>query len=517
MPVRGHIARMVQHPHRRQHACAPGVAPVRRYIVALFLIAPTAAFAKSHCSEQGALFFLGNTEDGAQSVWLSATKAGGPVGVSGYFRLDAAQSNQNVDSWEKIGRGLHLSVSPVVSNGNGGTHKLQGIGQEPCLLDSRNQKGGIIPPGGFHRLPKPPSGLMPTVPVVPEVPIGTLPPSGLMPTVPVVPEPPLVVVPDPAVLAAGSHPAAAMPCTDHRNDGIDHRAGHDCNPVEPVARESTEPYTPGRELIELSLWNAWVDVNYTQGRDDRNNFELESDAGTLTVGVDRLFDDGLAAIGIQASFNDSESESRSRDIVIEGNGINVGPYFSYRLSEQWSLLASLGLGGLDRDVKLLGISGAQEVSEYSGTLEFHGQYSFESTVLRPWGLLSVTRSKGDAFALKGSVSGQPVSVRMPGTQADYSRAEAGLEASWRHELRNGKLLVPYVEATARFSQVDAGNELQLGGDFESTVDDWSGTLRGGTRLLVGSATMLELGAGYQSLGQSDLDVWEFFFFVSHGF
>jgi hypothetical protein len=587
---------MALHPHSSLNVFASASAAVRRYMIAVLLIVPTAALAKGNCTEKGALFYLGNTADGAQSVWLSATNSVGPVGASGYYRLDAAQANLNVDSWEKIGRGLHLSLSPVVSNGNGGTHKLFGNGQEPCLLDSRNQKGGIIPPGGFHRPPKPPTGItptvpikpevpigqlpptgitptvpikpevpigqlpptgiMPTVPIKPEVPIGQLPPTGIMPTVPIKPEVPIgqlpptgitptvpikpevpigqlpptgitptvpvnpeplpVVVPDPATLAAGNQAAMATPCAGGRIDGTDLRASGDCNATRWVDGESVEPYTPGRYLVEPSLWNAWADVRYTNSRDERNNLDLESDAGTLTVGVDRLFDDRLA-IGVQASINDSESESRSRTIEVEGNGITFGPYLSYGLSEQWSLLFALDFGVLDRDVTLLNVSGQQDASQYSGSLELQGQYALESVMLRPWGLVSFTRSEGDAFALEGDVLGQPVTIRLPGTQADGSLVEVGLEASWLHELRNGKRLLPYVEAAARYSQLNSDSFLQLGGNLESTVDDWNGTLRGGARLLAGGTTMLELGAAYQSLGQSELDVWEFFFFVSHGF
>ncbi|MGF6157388.1 hypothetical protein M2267_002647 [Ensifer sp. KUDG1] len=71
----------------------------------------------ANCSSRGGLGYLGNTKGGTGSVWISGTSAGS-------FGLEAAQGNQTVDSWNKSRRGLHLSLSPVVSNGNGGTHKL---------------------------------------------------------------------------------------------------------------------------------------------------------------------------------------------------------------------------------------------------------------------------------------------------------------------------------------------------------------------------------------------------------
>ncbi|MCV9998827.1 autotransporter domain-containing protein [Pararhizobium sp. YC-54] len=97
------------------------------------------AFA-ANCGSRGGLAYLGNTQGGSRSVWLSGTSAGS-------FGLNAAQGNQTVDTWNKDNRGLHLSLSPVVSNGNGGTHKLYDISSgKPCLLDTQNQvRSGILP------------------------------------------------------------------------------------------------------------------------------------------------------------------------------------------------------------------------------------------------------------------------------------------------------------------------------------------------------------------------------------
>ena len=101
---------------------------------------PAPALADS-CKSEGRLIFVGTTSDSMKSVWLSAT---GP----GSFNLEAAQGSQVVDEWTKQRKGLHISASPVVSNGNGGTHKLNDVSDsKPCLIDSQNQKGGLtIPP-----------------------------------------------------------------------------------------------------------------------------------------------------------------------------------------------------------------------------------------------------------------------------------------------------------------------------------------------------------------------------------
>ncbi|MDE4552962.1 autotransporter domain-containing protein [Sinorhizobium meliloti] len=104
-----------------------------------FAVVSTVDAFAANCSSRGGLAYLGNTQGATRSVWLSGTSPGS-------FGLEAAQGNQTVDTWSKSKRGLHLSLSPVVSNGNGGTHKLYDLsGGKPCLLDTQNQVRGLIP------------------------------------------------------------------------------------------------------------------------------------------------------------------------------------------------------------------------------------------------------------------------------------------------------------------------------------------------------------------------------------
>ena len=158
------------------------------------------------CKSSGGLTYLGNTRDGSSSVWLSLTHQGS-------FELDAAQGNQTVDTWGvPPERRLHISVSPVVSNGNGGTHKLYDTSDgKPCLMDTHNQKRDwTIPPnllspeglmptrppiGGLFPEFGPPTGLMPTLPGGVQPPIGTLPPTGITPGLPGGVQPPIGTLP----------------------------------------------------------------------------------------------------------------------------------------------------------------------------------------------------------------------------------------------------------------------------------------------------------------------------------
>ena len=147
-------------------------------VLATSLLSST-ALAGNNCGATGNLSFLGTSANGGKSVWLSNTSAGS-------FNLVAAQGNQTVDAWTKGKSGLHLSLSPVVSNGNGGTHKLNSVNSNGnCLLDTQNQKGGfifpdsLIPPGSL----RPPIG-GPVTPITPMLPGGVTPPIGQVPVIP---------------------------------------------------------------------------------------------------------------------------------------------------------------------------------------------------------------------------------------------------------------------------------------------------------------------------------------------
>lgn len=120
---------------------------VRMAALAVVAASPVPAFAQA-CKSDGGLAYLGNIRDASRSVWLSGT-------VAGSFRLEAAQGNTTVDTWTRDRRGLHLSTSPFVSSGSGGTHRLFNTGgNKDCLIDTQNQKRDFVLPD-FPR-PDPP-------------------------------------------------------------------------------------------------------------------------------------------------------------------------------------------------------------------------------------------------------------------------------------------------------------------------------------------------------------------------
>ncbi len=172
--------------------------PLAPLAAMLLASTPLSALA-GNCNASGGLFYLGNTNNAAKSVWLSATSAGS-------FRLTAAQGNTTVDQWSKDRRGLNVTLSPFVSNGSGGTHKLYDTtGNKDCLLDTQNQKAGLtLPPHISFPNIRPPGLVVPPIgklfpgfsPLTPMLPGGVKPPIGTLPpgtgTVPITPTRPVV-------------------------------------------------------------------------------------------------------------------------------------------------------------------------------------------------------------------------------------------------------------------------------------------------------------------------------------
>ncbi|WP_146164646.1 autotransporter outer membrane beta-barrel domain-containing protein [Halomonas litopenaei] len=189
-------------------------------LVAFLMSAPLPAIA-ANCGASGGLAFVGVTNDGSRSVWLSGTSPGD-------FGLEAAQGKQSVDEWTRNAGGLHLTLSPVVSNGNGGVHKLLDLGgNKDCLLDTQNQKGGFtLPPAGQIPMPERP-GITPPIgkifpdfsrpggvtPPIGTVPPGFRPPTGVTPPVGTVPPgfgPPTGVTPPIGTVPPGFRPPTGV-------------------------------------------------------------------------------------------------------------------------------------------------------------------------------------------------------------------------------------------------------------------------------------------------------------------
>ena len=487
------------------------------------------------CTGNGQLRFLGTSAGNERSVWLSSTAAGA-------YRLDAAQGNQTVDSWSKNKRKLHVSLSPVVSNGNGGTHKL--YTSDDCLLDTQNQKNTFVFPPSITRPPsfRPPTPLTPTLPTLPNLPggvtppIATLPPQTLTPTLPTLPNlpsgvtPPIGTLPEVPVPAPGEFAGefngnlrvapvpSIQPCRNQRlDDPVQTGQLSDCFPLTPQARAVELPLTAGRELVEKNDWNFWMDGSAAHVRDTRDGMDTRGDSNSFSLGVDRVVREDLV-VGLQLFFSRANSNSFGDTLKSDLTSYSVGPYISYSPAPNWLLYGALGFGRQTVDTKLLSLSGTADAGQYSLNLQAEGQYAFESIIVRPKMQLSHTYNEGDTYRLKGSILNTPLILNMRNQSFNYGIVQSSVEFSRTFDLGNKRLLLPFIEAGVyyEYSRPNSGQHLTSDLTYAKS-SPWGGVLRAGARTLIGNSTMASLDVVNQSVGITDLNIWELRFLVSHSF
>jgi len=545
---------------------------------ALLVSASMSAARAASCSTEGGLVFLGKTSDKANSLWLSGTS-------SGAFRLDAAGTTK--DTWSQAQGGLHLTLSDVVSPGNGGVHHLYDNSASGCLLDSQNQRGGFnLPPIGklfpdfvTPEIPvatKPPIWIVPPVGITPEIPvlrppgigitpeipivvappvdvlppIGVLPPTGITPEIPVITPPPVGITPEVPVITSPDPEIPTVPPTIsvpetvanaelskrpedflsgdtcailegggqlYRNeDGLVFTApctlvrqgGYQGITVASLLEQSDVPLTSGRQFVAEPLWNFWTETRGVYARDRRHNLDIEGYSGSVIAGFDRNFDNETV-VGVSGSFESSGSDGYDGGLVNEAYGISVGPYFAHRLSREWAVQGSLGYMLRHNDLDVVVLEGDYFSHQLSAATALHGQYNYKDWTLRPRVGLSYAETFTEAYDLSGTVSNTPVKVDIGSDHFSFGEAEIAGEASTYVELEGNLLGIPYGELGLRyaFDRPNDGKILSGNLTLEET-SDVTGTLRGGMRFIYDDRIYFDVGAGYLSLGQNGLDIWE---------
>jgi Autotransporter beta-domain len=600
-------------------------------LVALGWVVVIPEASAKNCEASGGLRYLGTSSNGARTVWLSSTSPG-------QFTLDAAQGNQTVDAWSRQRRGLHVSLSPVVSNGNGGTHKLNATeGGQPCLLDSQNQSGGIVfpagppfpppglrppvtgllpgvpaavkppigvlpptgvmptlpgtvtppigvlpptPPTGLTPTlpgtvtppigvlpPTPPTGVMPTLPGTVTPPIGVLPPTGVMPTLPGTVTPPIGVLPPtpptgltPTLPGTVTPPIGVLPPTPptgltptlpgtvtppigvlppdttrslaaagttvdcpggglarNGNAGAGSNALDCRDPLRPAPAANPIPLTEGRDLGLDSLWNGWIDLRRTDGRDRRNGIELDSTTGGLTLGTDRRFGADLIA-GFSLSVDRGDTTAFDGVLTTRTRGFLAGPYLAYRVSNDWVIDTSLDWGQGESDVQLDVLAGQYTTRRYAFSFNANGQYEHGQTVLRPRLSYYYANTRSNSYEMRGNVAGESIGVALPQISANTGLLEASGEIHRTYRLPDNSPIVPYARLAVRYEFARSNDGEVMTGDLASvSTSRWGGSLRAGARTVVGRATLIEAEAGYLSLGQQDLNLWQVKLYPSHAF
>lgn len=456
----------------------------------------TVSFATPSSPDES-IVFLGRSSDGEKSIWLSITN-------SGSFEVQAR--NQTIDQWDEAQRGLHVTVSPIVSNGSGDPHSLyRVVNGELVFIDKDNQQGGIIFPP-FPGSP-PDSGLPPGIPTHPIAPgspgIPTHPIEPISPGTPTHPiEPGSPNIPEHPIILP-SDEITQKPSTSESENLDESGFG------------SSVPITRGREFVKKPLWNLWADARNYNFTDNRNNLDLSGNTANFTVGADHLVNNKLVG-GVMLTKTGGRSSSFDDTWKSNSYGWNLAGYFGYLASKHWAIDGTLGYGQFKNENDISVLTGKYTMQTYSANITGTGQYSLGAMQLRPKPAIYYTNFHNSSYNLNAIINGTGIIIPIETSNFNLGVSELALEASLPFVTSKGKVIVPYIELGVDYLFARPNGGRMLSGDLTMvSTSPWNGIARIGARALITKSLFVEAAASYLSIGQPGLRIWEERLYLSY--
>jgi outer membrane autotransporter protein len=522
--------------------------PITRAVMAALLGVglSTTAEAKKDCAQGGnakdgeCLVFLGKARvensSGAtvaqRSFWLSSNI----FDNANTFFLSAAQWTSS--TFDLAPGGLRISLSPIVAEDNGGTHRLNLTAASPdcgknngCNIDSQNQKGGfdvvLRPPPIQPPIGRPP--IDPTPPPIDPPPIQPPPidPPPIQPP-PIQPPPidrPPIDIGD-IVNTLRSNGVAMLldrsySISDRLVGGLAARRylgmrASDA-PFEPVmlAAATTDlppgalGITPQRDFGPNSEWSVWLDASYLDLSDRRYGLSTDGTSHGLILGVDRQIRDGLV-VGLAVGTDDADATGYGGTVDVDYRGYFGGPYLGYRINDDLVFDAWLAYGNYDADSRISVLDGSNDFARWFASVNLTGQYVYGDYRFRP--KLSLFYAQDDVddpkYRIRSIPQFEDYTFVFDGEDTDYGLVEASLEVNRLWTVSDNLLVLPYGRAGIRydFDRPNGGQLVTPDLDLV-TPSEWSGNLRLGVKALVNKQVIVDASGGYLSFGQNGLDVW----------
>jgi outer membrane autotransporter protein len=538
--------------------------------IALALLS-TGANAKRDCGQGGnqkdgeCLVFLGKArvEDSngntvaQRSFWMSSNI----FDNTNSFYLEAAQWSSG--TFDLAPGGLLVSMSPIVSSGGGGTHRLYLTGKSPdcgqnngCNIDSQNQQDGFDvvvrpPPPIEPPLIEPPPVQPPPVQPPPVQPPPVQPPPIEPPPIepPPIEPPPLVPPPvdpppiEPPPGAGGGNGRGNLidkvvgtlrdngimtmlnrsySISDRMVSGLAARRhlgmrGLDMafEPVMLAAATTDVPLgplgiTPYRDLgSEDAEWSVWLDGGYLSISDERYGLSTDGSSRGIILGFDRMVDDGLV-VGIALGTDDAEITGYGGTVGVDYRGYFGGPYVGYRINDELVLDAWLAYGSYDVDSRISVLEGRNDFDRWFSSVNLTGQYVYDEYRFRPKLSLFYAHSDADdpRYRVRGIPEFEGETFVFAGEDENQGLVDVSLEVNRLWSVSDDLLVLPYGRAGIRYD-FDRPNDGELVTPTLELVTPsaWSGNLRLGVKALVNKNMIVDVSGGYLSLGQNGLDVW----------
>ncbi|WP_429108874.1 autotransporter domain-containing protein [Aeromonas media] len=382
--------------------------------------------------------------------------------------------------------------------------------------------GGVRPPVGTL----PPQGVMPTLPGGVQSPAGTLPPQGVMPTRPPLGERPFITLPgtvEPPVALPGRVTAGQQASERALNERTLCVMAEERDPLPQELRDrypdcpftrvelaggQVASQTQPAPLPEGRSWNLWVDEVYYDISDHREGLDMSGSTNVFSLGADTRLDNDLI-LGISVARVDSKVDSFNGGMRLSAGGYNLSPYLAYPVSASWMLDGSLVYGWMDNNQDLLFLSGDYGSTSVGGSLGATGQYFWEATSVRPRLAINYSHSRSDGYRMEGDYQGLALRLNRDSDSYNQGNMTGTVEFSRVYYTSKGLPLMPYGELGLDYGFERPNDGYILTGDLSSArTEPLSGTVRLGMRTLIGGEATLTTSAGYTSIGQNGLNIWE---------
>ncbi|MBQ4674389.1 autotransporter domain-containing protein [Aeromonas dhakensis] len=264
-------------------------------------------------------------------------------------------------------------------------------------------------------------------------------------------------------------------------------------------------------------WALWGDEVYYDIVDHREGSDLSGSTNVFTLGAEARLDQAMS-LGFAVSRLDSKASAFEGGMRLAAGGYNLGPYFTYQLSERWMLDATLMYGWMDNEQGLLFLSGDYGSTSVSGNLGGSAQFEWDAFTLRPRLAISYSHGRSDGYRLQGDYRGLPLQLERGSDSYNQGNLTGTLELSRLYHTRDGVPVMPYGELGLDYGFDRPNDGYILTGNLDmARTQPLSGTMRVGLRTLLGGDTTVTASTGYLSLGQGGLNVWEWRLNLSRSF
>lgn len=506
----------------------------------------------------GRLSFLGISDDGSSSFWLSGYSGGGEDTEA--FRLEPSRQSSWSDSFTLPISGTRSSISPVVSEVNGGTHKLLATNYgNNCVIDTQNQ-----------RLPDPPDPTEPPIDPEPpdptDPPIDPVPPDPTDPTDP--PDPPVTPTQPPETLVPDNQPsgdrvlkdiigtftqgltAAALERGYNISDRIvtglvgrsylDMMSIADSPATFPQDMQEIQPEETGeskaqeaKDMTSTTMatspddttaisdplqtdtpsehaYTFWAETQYFDINDNRYNIDVSGTIAEIRFGLDRMVSDNLL-IGIAGGVEKLESDGYGGTISVEQTGVFIGPYIGYRFGEMsvFDIWAGYTFGEGESRISLL--EGDFDADRVFVTANLTSQFSTENKInFRPKLSFYYGKTKVENYSLyldPEKYNGIGGRLSVDDFDANYGVLELSSEVNHMFKSSENTYTLPFFRLGISYAFERPNDGMLITPELtEEETSEVLGNCHIGVRMLMYKKFAIEVRAGYYGIGESDFDV-----------